>query len=66
MTFKELWDLLEQELFQRESTTELFNRYRDRDLSVDLPDANEIRKGNLQKAEQTLSIKKGVGGDVWT
>jgi hypothetical protein len=47
MIFKELWDLLEHELFLRESTIELFNQYRDRDLSVDLPDANEIRKENL-------------------
>jgi hypothetical protein len=66
MIFKELWDLLEHGLFIRELTTELINQYRDRDLSVDLPDANEIRKENLQKAEQALSIRKGVGGGVWT
>jgi hypothetical protein len=66
MIFKELWDLLEHGLFLRESTTELFNQNRDRNLSVDLADANEIRKENLQKAEQALSIRKGVGGGVWT
>ena len=40
-------------------------QYRDRDLSVDIPDADEIRKENLQKADQALSIRKNAGGGVW-
>jgi hypothetical protein len=60
MILKEFWDLLEHELFLRESTAELFNQYRDRDLSVDLPDANEIRKENLWNYLNTFSKRPSI------
>jgi uracil-DNA glycosylase len=60
MIFKELWDLLEHELFLRESTAELFNQYQDRDLSVDLPDANEIRKENLWNYLNSFSERPSI------
>jgi uracil-DNA glycosylase len=44
---KVVWKLLEDKLFPMKSTAQLFNQYHDWDTSVDLPDANEIRKENL-------------------
>jgi hypothetical protein len=60
MIFKELWKLLENELFLRESTAELFNQYRNRDLAVDLPDVNEIRKENLWNYLNSFSERPSI------
>jgi len=43
----DLWNLLENRLFLMPSTEKLFNQYKDVDPRVDLPNAHEIRRGNL-------------------
>jgi len=45
---KQIWSLLERELFAFESRPDAFNFYRDVDPSVDLPDGDEIRRANLE------------------
>ncbi len=40
---RDLWAALEEHVFPRPSTEELFNPYRDRNEAVDLPDAPAIR-----------------------
>lgn len=45
---KRVWKLFEKELFTVESRDDTFNFYRDADPSVDLPDAAEIRRRNLE------------------
>ena len=46
--FSKIWKLLETELFEIESTTTLFNPYRDEDHRYDRDGAAEIRKNNLR------------------
>jgi len=47
MLLKDLWNLLEKQLFLTHSTEDLFNPYRDNDPLLDLPNGNQIRKQNL-------------------
>ncbi len=48
MLLRDLWAVLEEHVFPRPSTEELFNPYRDRNEAVDLPDAPAIRRQNLR------------------
>lgn len=70
MVLKDLWNLFEDELFPIESTTNLFNQYHDTDERVDLHNANELRKENLQNylksySEKPLVIIVGEAAGPW-
>ncbi|MEX0822623.1 MAG: uracil-DNA glycosylase [Rhodothermales bacterium] len=48
MLMDPIWDLLEDQLFDRTSTECLFNMYRDRHAELDIPDAPAVRRANLR------------------
>ncbi len=45
---RDVWAVLEEHVFPRPSTEELFNPYRDGHVALDLPDAPAIRRANLK------------------
>lgn len=49
MILKDLWNLFENELFQKKTEANLFNQYNDMDKRVDLLDAPKIRRENLKR-----------------
>ncbi len=48
MLLKDVWQVLVDDVFPVESTARLFNQYKDRHPDLDLPNAPEIRRDNLQ------------------
>lgn len=55
---RRVWELLEDQLFSVPSRDDAFNFYRDVDPAVDLPEGDEIRRGNLR------SYLEGVADDA--
>ena len=49
MLLDPIWNLLEEEVFSRPSTDDLFNLYRDRNEELDRPGAPQIRRRNLRR-----------------
>lgn len=49
MLLSEVWDLLNERVFDEPSTERLFNQYRDRHPDLDVEDAPQIRRDNLRK-----------------
>lgn len=60
MIINDLWNLLEKKVFSIRSTNILFNQYRDKDLSVDLPNADKIRRGNLMSYLKCFSKRPSI------
>lgn len=59
MVLVDIWDLFQDKVFSIPSTvdeeTPLFNQYYDKDPTVDLQNADEIRRGNLRNYLQSFS-----------
>lgn len=49
MLLGDVWDLLEEHVFARDSTERLFNQYKDRHPELDLQEAPAIRRDNLRR-----------------
>jgi len=60
MVLDELWNFFEREIFTIRSTSGFFNQYRDRNSSVDLAVATEIRQENLRNYFLSFSRRPSV------
>ena len=60
MIFKDLWNLFEMKIFPLQSTVELFNQYNDKDLNVDLPNADKIIRKNLLNYIKSFSEQPSI------
>lgn len=57
MILENIWNFLKKKVFPSLSTEMLFNQYNDKDLSVDLPNADKIRRENLMSYLRSFSMR---------
>lgn len=59
-TFQRIWSVLESEVFPRDSNKTVFNQYKDINIKLDIPNANEIRKQNLRNYLGSFQKKPNI------
>jgi hypothetical protein len=60
VTLEKVWNFLKKKVFPIPSTNLLFNQYNDTDLSVDLPNADKIRRENLMSYLRSFAAPPSV------